>query len=88
MALCCTSGVQLKNIGHMHKMLEGGLTDDTRPYSATPYGNKSKKANGETVSFEGRGIGDKRDDEGGAKPASETDYTKTTVKATDPGFYN
>ena len=88
MALCCTSGVQLKNIQHMHKMLEGGLTDDTRPLSATSYGDKTKRAMGENSSFDGRGIGDKRDDEGGVKPASETDYTKTTVKATDPGFYN
>jgi hypothetical protein len=69
-------------------MLEGGLTDDTRPYSATPYGDKTKRANGETSSFEGTGIGNKVDDEGGAKGASETNYTKTKVKATDPGFYD
>jgi hypothetical protein len=73
---------------HMHKLLEGGLTEDTRPEDANSYGDKTKKASGENPEFNGTGIGDKKDDLGGAKPASEKDYTKSNIKATDPGFYN
>jgi hypothetical protein len=73
---------------HMHHLLEGGFTEDTRPEDANSYEDKTKEAGGENSPFNGTGIGDKKNDLGGVKPASEKDYTKSNVKATDPGFKN
>lgn len=78
----------VSRIQHMHRLLEGGFTDDTRPESSTPYGDKTDKATKENSTYLTTGIGDKKFDAGGAKQASGTSYTKSKVKATDPGFYN